>query len=222
MSEHSLAVIFDWDGVIIDSEDFHHRTWKLLSEEEGLILPPGAFELSFGMRNEQIIPNIFKWAQAEDTSRIQMLADRKEALYRKLVRQEGIEPLPGVRELLDALEAAGIPAAVGSSTPRANIDAVMEVIGVTAKFQAIVAAADVRQGKPHPEVFLTAAKRLGRPPECCVVIEDAHVGIEAARAGGFPVLAVATTHPIESLSAADECHAGLTTVTVESLRALIK
>ena len=221
MSRADFALIFDWDGVIINSEEFHRRSWDLLTKEEGLVIPKGAFEASFGMRNEQIIPYVFKWADSEDMDRIHALADRKEALYRELVRREGIDPLPGVLALLDGLEAAGIPRAVGSSTPRANIDAVMEVIGVTGRFQEIVAAGDVTKGKPDPEVFLTAAQRLGCAPERCVVIEDAHVGIEAAKAGSIPVLAVATTHPMASLADADAVHADLTTVTVDVLRELV-
>ena len=222
MPKADFALIFDWDGVIINSEEFHRRSWDLVAEEEGLRLPTGAFETSFGMRNEQIIPHVFNWAEADDTHRIQAIADRKEELYRELVKEEGIEPLPGVIALLNHLEEAGVPKAVGSSTPRANIDAVMEVIGVTGRFQEIVAAADVSKGKPDPEVFLTAAKRLGYAPDRCVVIEDAHVGIKAAQAGGIKVLAVATTHPLESLSEANASHTDLTTVTVDVLRELVQ
>ncbi len=179
------AVIFDWDGVVIDSEDFHRRSWDLLAAEEGLVIPPGAFDASFGMRNQQILPDIFQWVEAGDGERIQALADRKEVLYRQIIREERIDPLPGVVELLRELAAAKIPTSVGSSTPRENIETVMDVIGVRDLFQAIVAADDVRRGKPDPEVFLTAAERLGQPPVQAVVIEDAHVGIEAARPGGF-------------------------------------
>ena len=96
----------------------------------------------------------------------------------------------------------------------------MDVIGVTGRFQAIIAAADVSVGKPNPEVFLNAAQRLKISPKQCVVIEDAHVGIEAAKAGGFPVLAVATTHPAEDLVEANAVHTDLTTVTVNQLQDL--
>ena len=216
-----FGVIFDWDGVVIDSEDFHRRSWELLQAEENLTMEEGAFEISFGMRNEQIIPNVFKWAAPDDTKRIQSLGDRKEWLYRDLIRAEGIEPLPGVVTLLEELAQAGVPTSVGSSTPRANIDAVMKVIGVAGKFREVVAAADVTQGKPHPEVFLTAASRLGCNPSQSVVIEDAQVGIQAGKAGGFKVLAVATTHAAEELSAADVCHRNLASVNLEALLALV-
>ena len=123
--------------------------------------------------------------------------------------------------MIDSLNAAGVPIAVGSSTPRANIDAVMEVIGVSGKFQEIVAAGDVTNGKPDPEVFLTAATRLRCHPSRSVVIEDAQVGIQAGKSGGFKVLAVATTHSASSLTAAHTCHQDLTTVTLAVLLNLV-
>lgn len=216
-----FGVVFDWDGVVIDSEEFHRQSWDLLEKEEGLSKDEGAFETSFGMRNEQIIPHVFKWAEAGDTARINALADRKEALYRELVRKEGIDPLPGVVALLDELQEAGVPTAVGSSTPRANIDAVMEVIGVTGKFREVVAAGDVTHGKPDPEVFLTAAERIGCRPACSVVIEDAQVGIQAGKAGDFRVLAVATTHAAEELKEAGVCYSNLSEVRLDTLIALV-
>lgn len=221
MSTSSLrAVIFDWDGVVIDSEDFHRRSWDLLAEEESLEMPPGAFEASFGMRNQQILPDIFKWAEPGDAERIETLADRKEALYRQLIREEGIGPLPGVMELLRALRDAEIATAVGSSTPRKNIETVMEVIGCQDLFQEVVAAHDVEKGKPDPEVFLRAAERLGHAPAESLVIEDAHVGIQAAKAGGFRVLAVATTHPMASLESADDRAESLADVDLTRLETL--
>lgn len=221
MSRSDFAVIFDWDGVIIDSEDYHRESWERLAAEEKLRLPEGAFEASFGMRNQQIIPSVFRWAEESEEERIRALGDRKEELYREIVREQGIAPLPGVVNLVQALSEAEIPFAVGSSTPRENIETVMEVIGLAGQFRTIVAAADVSEGKPHPEVFLTAAQRLGYEPARCVVVEDAHVGIEAGRRGGFRVLAVATTHPPESLQEADRCHPNLSTVSIDELGALI-
>ena len=218
----SLGVIFDWDGVVINSEEFHRRSWDLLAAELGKTLPEGAFEASFGMRNQQIIPGIFQWASADDPEEIQHLGDRKEELYREIARTEGIVALPGVVALLDDLAKHGVPAVVGSSTPRANIDALMGIIGVTGQFQDIVAADDVTRGKPDPQVFLTAADRLGKAPSECVVIEDAHVGIQAAKAGGIKVLAVATTHAAADLAEADAVHQDLTSVTAEVLGSLLE
>jgi HAD superfamily hydrolase (TIGR01509 family) len=134
---------------------------------------------------------------------IRRLSLRKEALYREVVAQWGLQALPGARLWLERLRDAGVPCAIGSSTHRANIELSLPLIGLGEFFRAIVTAEDVSEGKPHPAVFLTAAARLGCPPERCVVFEDAHVGIAAARAGGMKVVAVATTHPAAELGAAD-------------------
>jgi len=201
MTIQPWGALFDWDGVIIDSSRHHEKSWALLAAEENLPLPPNAFWLGFGRKNQIIIPEIYKWST--DPAEIERLGARKEALYRELMAAEALEPLPGVRAWLQALRDAGVPCAVGSSTPRANLDAVMGRIGLTEFFKAIVSAEDVTLGKPHPEVFLTAAARIGCAPERCVVFEDALAGIAAAHAGGMRAVAVATTHPLEKLTHAD-------------------
>jgi beta-phosphoglucomutase family hydrolase len=215
---YTFAVLFDWDGVVIDSREQHRTSWDLIAERRGLPLPEGHFEKGFGMRNEQIIPDILGWASAPDI--VQELAEAKEACYRELIRADRIEPLAGIRTLLERLHAANIPCVIGSSTPRANIECAMEITGIKAYFADVVSGDDVHRGKPDPEVFLLAARKAGRTPEDCVVIEDAHVGIEAGRAGGMKVVAVATTHSIESLQGADRAVENLETVTLELLASL--
>ncbi|HYC70473.1 MAG TPA: HAD family phosphatase [Opitutaceae bacterium] len=193
----SFAAIFDWDGVIIDSSRAHEVAWDRLGAETGRDLPPGHFKAGFGRKNDHIIPHILKWdVPAEEAAR---LGRRKEALYRDILRELGIAPLPGVREFLDRLQAAGVPCAVGSSTERENIDTIMRIIGFGKYFGTIVAADDVTRGKPDPQVFLLGAGRLGVAPARCVVFEDAFAGLEAARAGGMKAVGVATTHPAEKL-----------------------
>lgn len=213
-----IGALFDWDGVIIDSSAAHERSWELLAEEEGLYLPPDHFLKGFGRKNAYIIPNILKWT--EDPAEIQRLADRKEAIYREIIRESGIEPLPGVTKLLRELKEAGIPCSVGSSTPRINIDTIIEIIGLKDYFQAITTAEDVTHGKPHPEVFLKAAAKIQRAPEHCVVFEDAHFGIEAALAGGMKVIGVGTTHPKEELTKAHLAVHRLTDVGVPTILSL--
>lgn len=195
------GALFDWDGVIIDSRTHHEASWERLASEAGLPLPPGHFIKGFGRKNEFIIPEILGWTK--DLAEIHRFSLRKEELYREVVAERGLEPLPGVRTWLERLRDAGVPCAIGSSTHRANIDLSLGLIGLAEFFDAIVTAEDVTRGKPDPQVFVTAAQRINRAPERCVVFEDAHVGIEAARAGGMRVVAVATTHPVEELTAAD-------------------
>ncbi len=195
------AAIFDWDGVIIDSSRQHELSWERLAQHEKLPLPAGHFQRSFGMKNERIIPQLLHWTT--DPAEINRLSWQKEEFYRQIVRESGIHALPGVREFLERLDAAGIPRIIGSSTPRENIELVVELIGLSRYFNPIVAAADVTHGKPDPEVFLLCAQRLGFPAQRCVVFEDAHVGIEAAHAARMKVIGVATTHPAESIRQAD-------------------
>jgi HAD superfamily hydrolase (TIGR01509 family) len=186
-------------------------------------LPENFFKQSFGMRNQSIIPQFFSdWTDTSDEVEVTRLADRKEHLYRELVRADGIEPLAGVRELLASLKTAGIPCSVGSSTPRANIDAIMDVIGLADHFDAITAAEDVTRGKPAPDVFLKACEKVGGTPERSVVFEDAHVGIEAGLAAGMKVIAVATTHPAESLGDATVVFDDLVPVNAETVLELLR
>ncbi len=214
----SWGAIFDWDGVIIDSSEQHRKSWEQLAAEDGRTLPDGYFKNSFGMKNERIIPEILNWEHEPET--IRRMADRKEALYRQIVREDGIEALPGVRAWLEQLRQAGVPCVIGSSTCRENIECVIDVIGLRDFFADIVSGDDATHGKPHPAIFLVAAKRLGLPPEHTVVFEDALVGIEAARRGGMKVVAVASTNPPEQLQHADRVVRRLDELTVDDLETL--
>lgn len=194
------AIIFDWDGVVVDSSAHHERSWEIMAARHGLALPPDHFKRGFGKKNNVIIPDL-GWATSPD--QVDRLAREKEEIYRALVREHGIAPLPGVHALLAALADRGIPCAIGSSTERANLDALLDIMHFRHFFSVIVSGEEVEHGKPDPAIFLLAAERLGAPPSTCVVIEDALVGIEAAHRGGMPVLAVATTNPPDLLAGAD-------------------
>lgn len=216
-SSTTPGFIFDWDGVIIDSHAQHEESWQLLFTELGRPMPEGFFKATFGMRNQQIIPMCFDFVAAGDAAEIARLGDRKEELYRQILRRDGITPLPGVVPLLEELTTLGIPAAVGSSTPRLNIETIMDMTGLRPYFQAVVSAEDVTAGKPDPQVFLKAAEKLGRTPAQCLVFEDAHVGIEAGLRAGMKVVAVATTHPASTLGNATVVYTNLSGLDVATL-----
>jgi beta-phosphoglucomutase family hydrolase len=214
----TFGAIFDWDGVIIDSSRQHEKGWELLAAEEKRLLPENFFRRSFGMKNENIIPQLLQWTT--DAAEIRRLSDRKEELYRETIARDQISLLAGAKELLAALEAESVPCAIASSTPRPNIDCVIDRLGIRAFFRAIVTGEDVHHGKPNPEVFLLAASRLGVAPVRCVVFEDAHVGVEAGLAGRMKVIAVATTHPASSLGDAHLVVSTLKDVDLETITAL--
>lgn len=198
MNPTSLGVIFDWDGVIIDSSRQHEESWERLAAEERRVLPSGHFKAGFGKKNEWIIPELLGWAR--DPAEIHRLSLRKEALYRDIVVERGLAALPGVKIFLERLRDAGVPCCIGSSTHRENITTILGVLGFAGLFGGMVTAEDVTLGKPHPDVFLKAAAKIGRAPGRCVVFEDAFAGIEAARAGGMKVVGVATTHSKAALT----------------------
>ncbi len=182
------AVLWDMDGTLVDSEDYHWRAWRDAMAHEGTPITYDQFIRTFGQRNDSILP---QWLGAgASPERIQRIGDAKEELYRKLVREGGLEPLPGALEWVERLGQRGWPQAMASSAPRANIDVVLEVIGLAGSFQAVVSAEDVTAGKPDPQVFLTAAARLGTPPARCIVVEDAVPGVEAARRAGMRCIGV--------------------------------
>jgi beta-phosphoglucomutase family hydrolase len=213
-----FAALFDWDGVIIDSSEFHERSWELLAAERKLVLPPGLFKKGFGMTNGEIIPHLYQWAT--DPAQVEELSLRKEELYRELIRKNGIKALPGVEQFLSALRKRRIPCVVGSSTPRLNIDTVIGRLGLTGYFKGIITAEDVKKSKPDPEVFLRAARRAGYAPDRCVVFEDSLMGIAAGKAGGMKVVAVTTTNPAEKLAQADMVVDRLDILTIDDLYAL--
>ena len=213
------GVLFDWDGVLIDSSRRHEWSWEQLAEESGYDLPADHFERSFGMTNEVIIPELLGWT--DDAAEIRRLSLRKEVLFRAAVAEKGVDALPGADRFLRELASERIPFAIASSTHRENIEIILDQLDWRALCPVIVSAEDVKRGKPDPEVFRHAAGRLGLLPAQCVVFEDAHVGVKAARDGGFPVVALATTHPPETLDGDQVC-AGLHEVDVARITAWLR
>jgi beta-phosphoglucomutase family hydrolase len=198
------AVLWDMDGTLVDSEEFHWLSWRDTMAAEGIPITHDQFVITFGQRNDSILP---RWLGADAMAdRIQRVGDAKEELYRRLVRESGLAPLPGAAEWVRRLRRENWRQAVASSAPRANLDVVLEVIGLRGCFQAVVSAEDVTAGKPDPQVFLTAAARLGASPSQCVVVEDAAAGVEAARRAGMRSIGVSR----KSTLAADIAASSLT------------
>ncbi len=204
------AVIFDMDGVLADTGPWHRLAWEQLATRSGITTDQHFFEKHFGKVNRVILPLLFQRDLPEEE--IRQLGDRKEKIFRRLYRKR-IEPFPGVARLSDELLRAGFSLAVGSSGPRDNVQMVLDGIGLAPSLSAVITGEDVTRGKPDPEVFLAAAAALRLPPGRCVVVEDAVVGVEAARAAGMACVAVTNTHPAHSF-------AGLAQLVVNSLERL--
>jgi len=182
------AVLWDMDGTLIDSEEFHWISWRDTMAKEGIQITREQFLLTFGQRNDSILS---QWlGDTAAPARIEKIANAKEELYRHLIRRNGISPLPGVADWLYRLHNEGWLQAVASAAPRANIDAVLEALSAAHIFQGIVSAEDVHRGKPDPEVYLTAATRVGVSPERCIVVEDAVPGVEGAHCAGMKSIGV--------------------------------
>ena len=193
---NGAAVIFDMDGVLVDSGPPHEESWRLLAERHGATLDAGFFGRTFGQRSCDIVRGIWG-AQLSDTD-VQRLDDEKEQTYRALIAAN-VPLMPGCRAALARLTAAGYRLAVATSGPRANLERVLQAGQLAPAFAATVHGADVQHGKPAPDCFLLAAERIGVPPHRCVVVEDAPVGLIAAVAAGMCPLALVGTHPAARL-----------------------
>ncbi|HEX8149466.1 MAG TPA: HAD-IA family hydrolase [Pyrinomonadaceae bacterium] len=185
------AALWDVDGTLIDSREYHWLSWRGALAGEGFAVTPEQFADSFGRRNDEILRGYFPAYSSEEITRV---GEAKEVAYRRLVRERGIDLLPGVRRWLDRLREEGWRQAVASSAPRANLEVIVEALGLDGYFAAVVAAEDVTEGKPDPQVFLVAAAKLGVEPASCVVVEDAPAGTEAARRAGMRSVGVLSSH----------------------------
>ena len=201
------AVLWDLDGTLIDSTEYHWTSWLLALSGEGFTPTRVQFTATFGQRNDRILKG-WLGPDAADVA-IRRIGDAKEAAYRRLMREGGLAGLPGAQDWIRRLAARGWRQAIASSAPRLNVEAALDVLGWNGTFEAIVAAEDVRQGKPDPEVFLVGAERLRTEPSACIVVEDAAVGVAAAHAAGMrtiglgPHTAAADLH-VDSLTALDD------------------
>ena len=201
------AVIFDLDGTLLDSYDAHFEAWSALAAELGVALTESQFQSQFGRKNEPILEELHEWAGKDVPGDAQLaeLADRKETHYRELIGQ-ALPLMPGAAQLIEQLQARGWVVAIGSSTPRVNLEfaqAAMAQHGV--KFDAAACGCDVKQSKPNPDVFLLAAERLQVPPQECVVVEDAPAGIEAAHRAGMASVGLASKGRTRSELASAMC-----------------
>ena len=190
------------DGVLVDNRDVHIEAFGIFCDRYGVKGWREKMTSMFGMGNDDIMRAVIP-ADIVAEKGTWNLGLEKEAIYREIYAPT-IEPVRGLREMLRALCEAGVRCAVGSSGCAENVEFVLERCGIGEYFAERVSGDMVTRCKPAPEIYLTAAARLGLPASECVVFEDAKAGIEAARRAGMKVVALATTLPCEVLESETE------------------
>jgi beta-phosphoglucomutase family hydrolase len=216
---HEFGIIFDMDGVLADTGPIHFESWVKMANEIGYEFTKELFEETFG---QQSIPITRKLVGDDiDLKLVRKWANLKEKYYREMMKDK-IEPLPGVINLLKNLKKNGFKLAVGSSGPPENVKLILNNLKIESFFNVVVTAAQVRHGKPDPEVFLITAKNLRLKPQNCIVIEDAPVGIKAAKKAGMKSIAITTTHNEKELFEADRIVNDLTNININDLLLLFE
>jgi beta-phosphoglucomutase len=208
------AFIFDLDGVLVDTAEYHYRGWKRLADEEGLPFDRKANEALRGISRRESLLLISK-DRILPESKIQEMMERKNRYYVEFIQDvTPADMLPGACELLLEIRTAGLKTAIGSASK--NTCQVVEKLEIASLIDAISDGYSVENPKPAPDLFLHAAAQIGFPPTECVVVEDAAAGIEAAKAGGFRSIGLG---PIERVSAADLVYPSLAGVHLEQILA---
>ena len=215
--EFGKAVIWDMDGVIADTAAFHFKSWKSLVESRGKSYSEEDFRHGFGLRNDAILTQLFGEMSWET---IEYLSKKKEQIFRASIKGK-LKLLPGVENLLDILHQEHFVIGLASSAPSANMELMLQLLGINHRFNCFISAGDVTKGKPDSEVFLATAQRLKVNPNRSIVIEDAIAGIEAARAAGMKCIAVTNSHPEEAFFNADVVTDDLNNISAEVLYGLL-
>lgn len=215
-ADDSLLAIFDHDGVLVDTLEFHQHAWLELGRRTGLPITADFIRDTFGMTNTSIFERLL--GTTSPTEDLQRYSDLKETCYRDLAGKN-VVLMDGVQQLLDGLTAAGVRLAIGSSAVLPNLELTISSCGLDDRFAAISSVEDIQRGKPDPQVFLVAAQKAGVDPSRAVVFEDATVGIQAAKAAGMRAVGVTTTYPAAALweAGADEVVEGLVGYDVAAL-----
>lgn len=201
------AFIFDMDGRLVDNMRFHDEALQKMLLENGIETDVRSFLVNIaGKTNREIIPGFFPAATEE---RLLELGLRKESLYRELFLPER-KPIDGIVEFLTEAKQIGVKMAVATAAPVANMEFILDGLNLRRFFNAITTAADIKNGKPNPEIFLKSAEKLGVKPENCLVFEDAIGGFKAAYRAGIKSIGISTANSVEEILRLDsvvEAHA---------------
>jgi beta-phosphoglucomutase len=199
-TQEPRAVIWDLDGVIADTASAHLESWQFAYHKQGIAFFEENFQKVFGQRNDIIIRQLMgnEFSQAL----VDSISTDKEVYFREHI-VNNLKPFPGVIALLKLLKEQGIKSAVGSSGALESIQTILSGLKIEDYFQTVVYGLEVAKGKPFPDIFQKAAQKLGVDCSRCIVIEDAIVGVQAARRAAMHCIAVTNTHHAEALKEAD-------------------
>lgn len=192
----TCGVIFDMDGVLVDSYETHYRSWQNVMGQHGLAVSMADFARTFGRTSREVIREL--WPGRFNDGQVAAIDRDKEAEYRRLL-EERFPEMPGASDLIQSLHDTGFRLAIGSSGPVENVQLIQRSLRTGGLFSAAVHGGMVQRGKPDPQVFLTAADKLGLPPACCAVVEDSPVGLEAARRADTLAIGLTGTASRETL-----------------------
>lgn len=189
---NQYAVIFDMDGVICHTNPFHAKAFEAFFDRHGVSYTTKDFEEHmYGKHNSHIMTHFFK--RPIHGAELLELEEEKEALFREIYKEQ-VETIPGYLSFLNELKDNDFPTAVATSAPRANLDLIIDQLGIRPLMESMLGSEDVKLHKPHPEVYLKSAQNLGIAPENCLVFEDSFSGITAGLNAGMKVVAVLSSH----------------------------
>jgi beta-phosphoglucomutase family hydrolase len=218
MTEAKRALIFDMDGTIVDNMAFHTQSWVTFFERRGRDIDADEFfRTTAGRQGKEIIRSHMGEHLADDE--VATLNREKESVYRELYAPH-LKAVAGFEDLIAEASSRGIALAVGTAAPPANVEFTLDGLDLRRHFDTVVGALDVPRGKPHPDVFIEAARRCGALPENCIVFEDAPLGVEAARRAGMRTVVLTTTLPREAFTDFDNVIAIVSDFSELSLDAL--
>lgn len=212
------ALIFDLDGVIVDSHPVHKRAWKAFFASRGKDFSDEELEFVVEGRKREDILRHFLGELTEQ--QIRDYGAQKEALFRNSAAE--LKPVAGIERFLGEIAAAGLAAALASSASRLRVEYMLQQLGFAERFETIVTGDDVTQGKPDPKIFQLAAAQIGIQPHNILVCEDAVNGVQAAKSAGMKCLAIAANGrgPVLRNAGADKVVPDFTEAKLEELRLL--
>ena len=211
------AIIWDMDGVIVDTTELHYKSWIAVLSNYGIDFSKENFLSSFGMNNRAIIDSLIDHPSPD---LLEEISQKKESGFRENV-PGNVKLLPGVKDWLERFKSWGFLQGIASSAPQANVSIIVYETGISTYFDAMESAANL-PSKPDPAIFLKVASILRTPVAHCLVIEDAPAGIEGARRAGMKCISVTTTHPARELTGANLIVERLDKLTPQAVRHLLE